>query len=304
MGRILITIPSYDRPEALNITLKRLVDLELVEKIVVIADASSNQILEKYRRTLSSFPAKVVVELSLGRRGSTKARNAALSFVAAAVRGTEYVLIMEDDHIVPSEVMLQIMVKDLDVLEDVGAVGARVIVIQKRQNDPDFSFNVPLKLTYFLSRITGFLFASNHFRIGYQNLTSHFMLIRNNLLDKIAYDENYQGTAYREETDLQMQVRKLGFKIFHDDRAFVYHLPIEAGGNRNLETICRRMYWKSKNHTYFILKWNDRPGAKSFWFLLCSVFLLTLYRPVCLSEILLGLRHGYKLWSCSNACPK
>lgn len=294
MCKILIAVPSYDRPRILDFTLKKLMNFKNVDRIFIVADASSQETLEAYKEILSDPTGKIITELHLGSRGSAKARNASLELTAKNLGEIKYVLVMDDDHLLPNEEVLQRMVNDMQILKDVGIVGGRVINLQKRGTDPDFSLKVPVKIAGWLTKITGFIFNSNWRKISYSEFTSPFMLIRANVLEKISYDENYQGTAYREETDLQMQVTKLGFKIISDDRAYVYHLPVEEGGCRHLRLMCQRMYWKARNHAYFILKWNSHRLYKSLWYMICGAIVLLLYRPICFHEIFIGLQHGYR----------
>jgi GT2 family glycosyltransferase len=91
------------------------------------------------------------------------------------------------------------------------------------------------------------------------------------LSEDVRYDESYGGTGYREESDLQRQVWKLGYRIIFEPRFYAYHLAIESGGDRysDLED---RMYWKWRNHMYFTNKWRYPPHKK-----ILSYMILTLY---------------------------
>ena len=295
MVKVLIAIPSYDRPEILGFILKKLVNMKNVHGIVVVADASSQEILKAYKEILSQYSGKITAELHFGRRGSAKARNALLELATRNANGIKYVLLMDDDYLLSHDEVLQRMVDDLEILKDVGVVGGRVINLQKRVIDPDFSLNVPVKVVDWLTKITGFIFGSSWRRISYGESTTPFMLIRSNLLGKISYDENCQGTGYREETDLQRQVIRLGFKILSDDRAYVYHFTVEEGGCRPNSRMCSRMYWKARNHTYFIQKWQGHQLSTSLWYTFLGIIILILYRPSCFREIFRGLQHGYKV---------
>jgi GT2 family glycosyltransferase len=299
MSEILIAIPSYDRPEVLGAVLKRLPSE--IPRIVVEADASSEEILKKYREVLSSSLARIVAELHVGHRGSAKARNALLELAARNIDGVKYVLLLDDDYLIPPKEVLQRMTDDLEMLEDVGVLGGRVMNLQKRIIDPDFSLNLPTRVVDSLMKLTGFIFSCSTFKVNFTEVTTPFMLIRSSLLGRLSYDENYQGTGYREETDLQIAIKRLGLRIFSDDRAYVYHLSAEKGGVRDQRSECSRMYWKARNHTYFILKWHRRELIKRTWYTAMGAILLIIYKPLCLGRILLGLQHGYQVWSV--CCP-
>jgi GT2 family glycosyltransferase len=98
------------------------------------------------------------------------------------------------------------------------------------------------------------------------------MALRIEVLSRgVRYDERYSGTGYREESDLQKQIRRLGYKIVFEPRFYVYHLALETGGDRysDLED---RMYWKWRNHTCFMNKWRYSLRKK-----ILSYMILTLY---------------------------
>lgn len=294
MDKIVVAIPSYNRPATLRTILRRLLNFEIVNKIVVVADASSQETLRSYKEVLSEHCEKIVAELNLGYRGSTKTRNALLEMVTKNVDEAKYILLLDDDFLLSSSEVLQRMIGDLEMLDDVGIAGGRIVNIEKSKIDPEFSLNVPKKVADCLTKLSGWLFCTNKHEISYGKGTTPFMLVRRNVLDKIRYDENYQGTGYREESDLHRQAFRLGFRILSDDRAYVYHLPTEEGGNRDLRGIHQRIYWKARNHTYFLLKWNGH--RLGLWYMFTGAVLLTVYRPLCFCKILLGLQQGYKLW--------
>jgi len=294
MDRIIVAIPTFDRPTILKTVLDKIVNFENIDKIIVAVDASSMEVMRLYEKVLSKYPGKVVFSLNLGHRGSTKARNAALDMSAKNVGNAKYVLLLDDDFLVPDSIIIQKLVEDLKVLPNVGAVGGKVINLRKRYVDPEFSFDVPSQLTEHLTRLTGFLFGGKWSNLFYSRFTSSFLLMRASLLGKIMFDENYGGTGYREESDFQTQILKLGFKIISDPKAFAYHLAPETGGVRSHSDMRIRMYWKSRNHTYYIVKWNSNLLVR-LWYLFCGALILSVYRPQYFKAILKGLQHGYKV---------
>jgi GT2 family glycosyltransferase len=294
MDRIIVVIPTFDRPTILKTVLGKIVNFENIDKIILAADASSMEMMRLYEKILSNYPGKVVFSLNLGRRGSTEARNAALEMSAKYIGGVKYVLLLDDDFLLPDSLVIQKLIHDLKVFPDAGAVGGKVINLRKRYVDPDFGIHVPSQLTECLTRLTGFLFGGTSSNLFYRKFTSPFLLMRASLLGKIRFDKNYEGTGYREESDFQMQILKLGFKIISDPKAFAYHLAPDTGGVRSQRDMRIRMYWKSRNHTYFIVKWNSNL-LKRLWYLFCGALILSVYRPQYFKSILKGLQHGYKV---------
>jgi len=291
-----VAIPSYNRPAILEIVLERLLNFETVDKIFVVADASSQEILSSYENVLSKHGEKVVAELNHCYRGSTKTRNALLELVAKNVDQGSYVMLLDDDFLVPNAKVIELMFEDLKTRDDVGIVGGRIVNVTKKKVDPEFSLNLPKILVDWIRIPSGWLFLvdRNKHEVGYGKGTTAFMLLKRKLIDYIRYDENYRGTGYREESDLHRQAFRLGFRILSDYRAYVFHIPMDEGGNRVIGDAGQRFYWKAHNHTYFVLKWNDFKIG--LWYMLASAVLLIVYRPLYMPKILLGLQHGYKTW--------
>jgi GT2 family glycosyltransferase len=295
LNDVVVAIPSYDRPTVLDIALKRLANLENINKIVVVADSSSEQVLKAYGKVLEKYKSKIIAHLRFGHYGSVNARNALLELLTKNPYHSKYVLLMDDDHLVPNENVIKTMVYCLRKFEEIGVVGARVITLRKQTVDPEFALPVTARVANLLTEVSGFIFNGRWNKAFFSTATSSFMLIRANLLGKVSYDPNYQGTGYREETDLQLQIARHGFKILSDPKVYVYHLALETGGTREHRYMGSRMYWKARNHTYFTLKWHSHKLGKTLWYILMGAVVLTLYRPLYFHKILSGLEHGYKL---------
>jgi len=125
------------------------------------------------------------------------------------------------------------------------ASGGKVVNLRKRRIDPDFALNIS-HLADALTRLTGFIVLDMKHGPREVEYTTPLMAMKVKILSKgIKYDESYKGTGYREENDLQRQVRRLGLMIVFEPRFYAYYLAVEKGGNRysDLED---RMYWKWK----------------------------------------------------------
>jgi GT2 family glycosyltransferase len=119
------------------------------------------------------------------------------------------------------------------------------------------------------------------------------MALRVEILSKgVRYDENYGGTGYREESDLQRQVRELSYKIVFEPKFYVYHLAIEKGGNRYSD-FKDRMYWKWKNHTYFMNKWRYPSRKKILSYAILMLYALLNGKPAVIG-IVKATSHSFK----------
>jgi len=227
---VFIGIPSYNRAKILKISLHTFVDSKLVRGFIIVADAISSSEAEEYNRSIEyvkDLGFEVIYDVKIGRRGSTKARNMILEYARYNLKKDDVLVLYDDDYIYPGDHSL---IPAIYWLKDssIGVVGGRVINIRRRRIDPDFALNI-YNLADNLTKITGFIFLNNTHGPRYVDYTTPLMALKAEILDKeVRYDENYGGIGYREESDLQMQIRKLGYKIIFEPRFYTYHLAIET----------------------------------------------------------------------------
>ena len=287
---IAVLIPSYNRPEILEVTLPSWLNSEGVSKVFIMAQASSKDILEKYKNIISKYEksGKLVCKLILKKLGSIKARNVLLEM--ASKYNYKYVVMIEDDMFQLDKKSLLMMIRDLELDNKIGLVGGKIIV-NKRRMDPDFFLNLPLNLADLISRLTGYIFLDIKHGPRYAEYLPQFFMIKKEVLDKgMRYDENFDTpTGFREESDFQLQIKHLGYSLLYDPRVRIFHLAVESGGNRPKISIEERMFWKARNHTLFILKWN-KSILKRLWYIMLSTLILSVYRMWCLLWIFKGVK--------------
>jgi len=289
---IAVLIPSYDRTDILKTTLLGWLKAKGVDKVFVVAEASSRTILERYEEVIQKYKesGKIVYKLVLKRLGSIRARNISLNMVAN--QGYKYIVIVDDDYFLPNKNCLDAMARDFELDDEIGAVGGKVIVSRRRM-DPDFFLNLPINLADSLTMLIGYVFLDIKHGPRYSEFLPPFFMIRREILDKmVRYDKVFDTpTAFREESDFQLQIKRLGYKLLYDPRIRVVHLATEEGGNRPNISMGKRIYWKARNHTIFILKWN-KSIVKRIWHLILSTLVLMMYRPWYGFWILKGLQDG------------
>jgi GT2 family glycosyltransferase len=84
------------------------------------------------------------------------------------------------------------------------------------------------------------------------------------------YDSStYRGNYLYEEADLNIQLTKIGYRLFFQPEAVMHHQPVYGGGCR-VDTM-RYAYYFALNHTKFLLK---NFGFRSVW-MVPSFFLAT-----------------------------
>jgi GT2 family glycosyltransferase len=271
--KIFVGTPSYNRGKIFRYCIRSFTKSKLIKGFILVIDASSDIEKGLYVQALKGLVDRgfeVIYDINVGRRGSTRARNLILDMAERNLGSRDILLLYDDDYIYAGD---KSVIPVLYWLKngEVGVIGGRVINLRKRRIDPDFALNIPY-LADALTRLTGFIFLNTKHGPRYVDYATPLMALRVEILSKgIRYDESYGGTGYREESDLQRQVRKLGYRIIFEPRFYTYHLAIESGGNRysDLED---RIYWKWRNHTYFMNKWRYPLHKK-----VLSYMILTLY---------------------------
>lgn len=251
------TIPSFDRPLALKSLIQSLAKSRLLSGVVVVADASNDKIYQNYKQILREANTNIkgfVYNLRLGRRGSVSARNTSLELTLEHFPHAKALVTLEDDCIVPSEEWLKPLVPWM-LNSNIGIIGGRRINLKMSRIDPEVYLNVAPYLADVLTKLTGFIFLDINHGPRYVEYTTHLMAVKTSLIKEgLRYDPKYGGTGYREESDLQEQMRRHGYKIVFEPKFYVYHLNLEKGGDRAVQDVATRSYWKARNHTYFMLK--------------------------------------------------
>jgi len=297
---IVVLIPSYDRPEILEITLPRWLKARHVGKVLILAQASSEEILNEYEKILKHQIdyGKVTYKLVLGRLGSVKARNVLLDLVSTY--NYKYVIMSDDDHFLLDENCLARITKLFELDSRIGAIGGKIIA-KRLGKDPDFFLNLPINLVDLMSRLTGYVFLDIKHGPRCSEFLPPFFIMRKEVIDKgVRYDGILDSpTGFREESDLQLQIKNLGYKLLYDPGVYVIHLVNERGGNRPKMSMAKRIYWKSLTHTVFILKWN-KSFPKRVWYILVSILILSFYRAWYISWIFKGVKDGIHRFSRSR----
>jgi GT2 family glycosyltransferase len=283
-----VLIASYNRSELFKKTLKGWLDREEVGTLIIKADSSKREEYEGYKEAFEEIKGKsVVYEISDKRSGSAKAKNRALEM--ALQNDCRFMIYADDDHYIPRESDVKGSLKIL-VNGSIGVVGGKVINLSNRAVDPDFFLNLPIADS--LSKALGYVFLDVKHGPRLAEFVPAFFMIKGEAVRNVRYDEFYGSTnGFREESDFQQGVKKAGYKLVFNPYFYVYHIPIEEGGNREV-SLSRWIFGKSKANTYFSFKWFSKP--KAIWYVLVSSIILMLYSPNNALEVMKGIKDGIK----------
>jgi len=275
-------IPTMNRCRILKKNIEILESYGIDEIIVI--DGASVDDTHLVMKHLKKRYDNIIYIRTEKRKGAPTARNIGINNSNGGI-----ILMLDDDRILEDRSSIDAIQEDFKLNEHIGIIGAAIDEVKIPRIDPPFK----LKRQYArpLTRLTGFVFSeypTEH--LSFSDYVSSTMAIRREVFSDLRYDKGYKGTFYREETDFQLMARKLGWLIIFDPRFKVKHYGTDYGGARG-KKFRGRIYWKSKNHTYFLLK--HFKGTKLFWYLLNTIFILSLYTPLFVPTIIKGIKDGF-----------
>jgi GT2 family glycosyltransferase len=212
----------------------------------------------------------------------------------------DVVAFLDDDVVVHRDWLRHISEPYLN--NEVGGVGGRVIPYGKSNR-----FYVKTSRSE-IGKVFDSGFVVGNFDIPLSNLreVDSFigcnMSFRRDVLQKVGgFDENYIGTSYRDDTDICLRVRKLGYKLIYHPEALVWHKF------KGKQVGSEWLYWYVRNQTYFYFKNIFIQSRTSFSRFLRYIFLpprdyvlksgvRIKIEPLSVLNALKGLRDGYKTW--------
>jgi len=250
--KISIIIPTLHRKESLVRLLKILVGQTGVKSEIIVVEQE-----EQNGEEVERLGRKLGLELHyiyLAEPSMTRARNVG----ATAARG-EYLLFLDDDVVAHSG-LLSAHVNNFQDKRVAATVG-RVIT----PGQPIEEGRCDTALVSLFGVTEGY---SSTIRQEVDTVIGCNMCWRSDVYRKLGgVDEQFTGNAIREETDLSLRAKKLGYKIIFEPKAEVEHMRVETGGARKTEGRIKWYFDFFSNETYFFLK--HRPA------ILLPIYLLT-----------------------------
>ena len=292
--RVSVIIATYNRYKDLKECLASLFDLDVKPFEVIVVDSFS---VDGTRKLKNCFPINFV---SIKKRNRQSARNLGISIASGDI-----IAFLDDDVIVHRKWLESIVEPYSD--NRVGGVGGRVvpygtsdkIYVRTSRNEVGKVFNSGLVLGNF-----DFL-PENPIEVD--SFIGCNMSFRRELLVQVeGFDENFIGTGYRDDTDLCLRIRKLGYKLLFHPEALVWHKF------KGKQISSEWLYWYVRNHMYFYLKNIFMRSKRSFPFALYHMLfpprdyvlksgIKLKIEPMLVINALKGLIDGYKTWKFSTS---
>jgi len=248
-----VIIPTYHRKESLLRLLDSLKNqiTDTVEVVIVEQGDNNGNELKKRART-NGFSIQYLFEKDIS---TSKVKN-----IGAKYAKGKYLIFYDDDVVVKDSAIKNIIKNFSD--NGVGGVAGRVVDFGKKEETERTGVG---KISVFGSFSDGF---SSTIHQDVDTVIGCNAAWKKDIFKGVGgFDEQFTGNAMREESDLSLRIKKLGYRIVFDPTATVVHIREPHGGARKADD---RFYWYFhyfSNETYFFLK--HRPA------ILLPIFLLT-----------------------------
>jgi len=251
--KLSIIIPTIGkREEEIKKLLSQLVKFNKnISEIIIPVDESEE--ISNYVIALKKINRKIKLLYSKKRRGRCKAKNE-----GAKMAKGDILVFLDDDVEILNRNYFKILSEDFSN-HRIAAVSGKEIKNKKISKIKRFISNKVGLITSLGEVISNFDTPLKRPKIVLALPGCNFAIRRDVFQLVGGFDENYDiGTAYREETDLQMRVTKLGYKLLFDPRISVIHKERESP-----DGLKRWFKWYYILNTYFFLK-NFTPSTFKF----------------------------------------
>ena len=244
--RVSIIIPTGGRVDALIETLESIERYAPGNEVIVIGDKNDDLTLRALRETfhyvkyLESDESSAVVKRNIG-----------------IARATNNILIFVDDDVVIESGWLKSLLWHYDDIS-VGGVGGRVKIHGLKGRSSAFKTGVIEE-----GFVVGNWDPPVNEILEVQHLIGCNMSFRRSLVMKVGgFDNFFRACNFREETDLCLRVRLLGYRLIFDPDANLVH---KALGRKSWGA--RWIYYYVRNTTYIYLKYQAERGRSILRFL-------------------------------------
>lgn len=219
---VTLAIPTFERGEVLLDTLRALLALEQVAGQILLVDQTARHPEPVEAALVALERAGRVRRLRLARPSITAAMNVALRETL-----TPLVLFVDDD-VVPGPGLVAAHAAAYDAA-GVWAVAGQVL----QPGEEPLPVEAPLRVTSSgLRAHLDFPFRSSR-RLDVANvMAGNLSLRRARALAIGGFDENFEGVAYRFETEFARRLLRAGGRIVFEPRASLRHLRAPRGGTR------------------------------------------------------------------------
>ena len=248
---ISVIIVTLNRPDCVSHCLDCLLDQVPRPNQIIIVDASPD---DHTRRIVDRFYNVVYLRNENGYGRMTASRNIGLKVA------TGEIIAFLDDDAFPHPGWLENLVATYTD-EKIGAVGGRALNNQSGEEALGVNEIGKLKPNGVL---TGYFAANPGKVVEVDHVMGCNMSFRRNVVAQLGgFREDYPGiSGVREDSDMCLRVKALGYNIFFNPAACVDHAGAPQAKGQNFDT--RYVYYSERNHLTLLIR-NFGPGAAIVW---------------------------------------
>lgn len=272
--KVSILLPTYNRAQLLPRCIMSVLSQTYENWELIIADDGSSDNTSNEVQKLKLLDERIIYHKNKRNIGLPQNRNISLSLASG-----DLVWFIEDDMILKND-SLEILVKswkDIKKNEETLGVLCPALVSDETPQDTrrgvlDYARSLKgrdlSRSPCVVDKWTGLI---------YRNFSPEFKepvaiddchscsLFQKEIFDKNKYESHaYAGNYVGEESDFHFRLIKLGYKIYFQPRAILYHKTINSGGCRL--PITKWSYYFARNHIVFLTR---NYGIKSFYMIPC-----------------------------------
>jgi GT2 family glycosyltransferase len=248
-----VIVPTLNRPQLLISTLSDLVSQQYPSFEVLVIDQS-----DTINKDVVAFCAAHdnVCFIHIDHKSLPHARNIGIQRAQGQI-----VLFCDDDVQLPTRHFIAAHARNYtDPL--VGGVAGRKLNMQEGDQNPLADIREIGRIRPWDMRIVTNFHGMTRCQVDHVNGCN--MSFRKDALQKVGgFDTNFVGNAYFEDTDVSLQIRKLGYTLVFEPEALLIHLQAGTGGC-SVQSEREFRYWYFHNLIYLFLKHFPRAYLPTF----------------------------------------
>ena len=253
-----VIVITLNRPKFLEQCLRCLQTQTTQPHQIIVVDASEDK---DSLLVTQGFPGALYLRNDGGFGRMTTSRNIALGFASG-----EIIAFLDDDAFAAPEWLGSLLATYTD--PSIGAVGGRA-----RNNQPDEDVIGINEIGRLLPNgtHTGHFAADPGHVIEVDHIIGCNMSFRREVLARLGgFREDYPGiSGVREDTDMSIRVKKLGYRVLFNPAAVVEHVGAPQAIGRRFDA--RYAFYSARNHTVMLLR-NYGLSTVLFWRYLAWTF--------------------------------
>lgn len=278
-----IIIPTRNRADTLNLVLPSYLKQKLLNKLIIIDDASDEINKKEYEKILKNYP-NLIYKRFEKQIFLPQARNEGIKLSQA-----DYIFMGEDDVYLEEnhlEILLELMRK-----YEVDLIAGRRIYIRENQTFDDAKKEADKDKRPIFTKFPLEGYFERYFERDIINppfLHSN-VLVKRCVYEKVLYDSWYKGNSFREDLDFFLRVAEAGFKMALTNKTSCFHIKSsinKRGGARMKRLIYEYYVWKNtlycfyKNRKIFKNKLNIKFPIFHAFLSLVSRYPYAIYRRI------------------------